>query len=319
MQHFDWLSDRTPLLAAKNSWHNGDYLKESVFHLNFQSEAPFAIVCGAGLLAEHVRRFRFTPDIIARMGRMTDAQGKSIFDESFLNHLQRMKLRVEVDIPHEGMLLLPGEPLLIARGPTDQIQLLVSAFKVLVWESTYWATFSAYNRWKKKDWKEEETPRSPAYQATLEGWKIRAMFIGGALTDEILENIKTPIPAMKSIEMQHWIDSSQSPQTAPLVQIRRLFKTTEAVGDVWLTEQQDQAASVSRSTILLADEVSKTTKKIKFTRFQNLYYPALAKGHPLLVSTRKGYFRQRTLHQMAAFHEAQLYEYPRGWYVDNMD
>lgn len=317
MDSFDWLSDLAPIHAARESWHSGEYQRQTIFHLKYESDAPFAICCGAGLLAEHVRRFRFSPEVIARLGRTTDERGRSIFDESFLNHLQRMRLRVEVNVPQEGMLLLPGEPLLIARGQMDQVQILESAFRLLVWESTHWATQIALARWKKKDWEEEETPRSPAYNATPEGWKIRAMFIGGASAEDILKNVKKPTrPILKEKEGLQIVWQHGQPAENSMTQIRRLYKGTTALADVWLDENQNRNASVSRTTAKILDENSAgAEQEIKFTRFQNLYQPALVKGHPLLVSQRKGYFRQRTLHQMAAFHAADLRKYPHGWLV----
>ncbi len=315
MENYDWLADLAPLHAARESWQNGQYLKQSIFHLNYQSDAPFSICAGAGLLAEHVRRFRFTPEVISRLGRISDERGRSVFDESFLNHLQRMRLRVEISVPHEGMLLLPGEPILIARGPVAQVQLLESAFRVFIWESTHWATQSALVRWKNHDWEEEETPRSPAYLPSPEGWKIRSMFIGGATTDDILENVKTPIREILPDEGLKMVWQTGQDSSNSLTQIRRLYKSTEAVGDVWLNDFQDKNASVSHLSVQILDEISKKEKTLRLTRFQNLYQPAISKGHPLLVSTRKGYFRQRTLHQMAAFHEADLEKYPRGWLI----
>ena len=112
---FDWLSDLEPAFAAQESWHSGVYYEDSLFHLVYRPDGPFAIACGAGLLAEHIRRFRFTPEIIQRLGQITNERGFSFFSESFLNYIQRLKLRVDVWAAPEGMLLLPGEPL--AGGP----------------------------------------------------------------------------------------------------------------------------------------------------------------------------------------------------------
>src|SRR5258708_3889703 len=140
---FDWLSDMTPAYAALESWQNGSYNDIKTFHYMYQPHGPFAIACGAGLLAEHIRHFRFSPEIIQRIGRQTDADGRCLFNESFLNHLQRLRLRVQVNIAPEGAMLLPGEPLLVVQGPLLQIQLMENAFRLLLWQSTHWATKSA--------------------------------------------------------------------------------------------------------------------------------------------------------------------------------
>lgn len=299
---FDWFSDLSPAVAARESWHNGTYNQRVTCQVFYRGAGPFAVACGAALLAEHVRRFRFSPEVIQRLGRVTDARGRSIFDESFLNHLQRMRLQVQLAAPQEGTLLLPGEPLLIVRGPQDQLHLLRSAFRLLFWESTHWATQAALARWQNGDWVEEDTPVAPAFEFNREGWKKRATYIGGGDTNNL--------PA-------HWPapdESNFSIQNTPMVQIRRLFKGSQPLGDVWLTKEQEAAASVSKTSVHFRDEHTHRTRTVHFTRFQNVYQTVLSKGHPVLAAPRPGYFRQRTLKQMEAFHKGHLEGYGVGWW-----
>ncbi|MBK6931002.1 MAG: hypothetical protein IPH12_09045 [Saprospirales bacterium] len=316
---FDWLSDLTPAVNAQESWQAGAYDQESLFHLVYQPEGPFAISCGAGLLAEHIRRFRFTPDIILRMGQMRQASGYSFFTESFLNHLQRMRLRVNVWAAPEGMLLLPGEPLAILRGPFAQVQLMESALRLLVWRSTQWATRIALQRWDKQNWNEEDTPAAPSPPlSTFDGWKIRAEYIGGAFSDQIIETIKTPSRPVGDSEglVLVWRDGAVPPDAPkPLTQIRRVYRSNHALGDIWLTPEQEEKASVSKTSAGITDARTNRHKTLKFTRFQNLYQPLLAKGHPVLPNQRLAYLRQRTLKQLEAFHFAPLREYPHGWWA----
>jgi hypothetical protein len=315
---FDWLSDLSPALKAQESWHNGTYQQEGLFHVVYNSRRPFAISCGAGLLADHLRKFRFSPDIITRMGQMMEGKGHNIFSESFLNHLQRLRLRVDVWAPPEGMLLLPGEPLLIARGPVEQVLLLESAFKYLVWRSSQWATRIAAARWEMQNWKEEDTPVAPFTTNDFDGWKIRADYIGGALADDILDSIKEPsrLPDPEEGLVQIW-SQKEGPlnHEIPLTQIRRVYKGQEALGDIWLTEEQEEIASVSKTSARMTDTRTGKVNVLRFTRFQNLYQPVLVKGHPVLPNTRISYLRQRTLKQLEAFHRAKLDKYHRGFVV----
>ena len=145
---YDWLSDLQPVFAAQQSWENGTYRQIVTGHLLYQPEGPFAIACGASSLAEHIRMFRITVDVIRRLGQVTDEMGRSLFRESFLNHLQRLQLRVQVNIAPEGTLLLAGEPVLTVQGPELQVRLMESAFRVLLWQPTHWATRAAMTRWK---------------------------------------------------------------------------------------------------------------------------------------------------------------------------
>lgn len=308
---FDWLSDLGPALAAQTSWSDGSYHEPRFFHYCYQSDGPFAVACGAGLLAEHIRHFRFSPDVIQRMGQMSDAQGRSLFSESFLNYLQRLRLRVQVNAAPEGTILLPGEPLLTVLGPLAQIQLLESAFRLLFWESTHWATQAALLRWKKKRLKEEDTPSAPQYPFNPDGWKIRAAYIGGASADEMLKNVRLTARPMTPEEGLAVLASQMG---EPLVQIRRLFKSNQPLGDIWLSEADEEQASVSRTHLQFRDERTNELCTMQMTRFQNLYQPVLVKGHASLASPRLSYLRQRTLKQLDALHKVGLETYPRGHY-----
>ena len=64
------------------------------------------------------------PNGRVRIATGTDERGRAVFEESYLNFLQRLRLRVNVGMPAEGTLLLPNEPILIAAGELAQIQLL---------------------------------------------------------------------------------------------------------------------------------------------------------------------------------------------------
>lgn len=308
---FDWFSDLNPAFDAQDSWLDGSYNRPAIFHLLYQPEGPFAISCGAGLLAEHIRRFRFSAEVIQHLGQVTDEHGRSIFQESFLNFLQRLSLRVRLNAAAEGALLLPGEPILVAQGPLAQIQLLQSAFRLLFWESTHWATMAALERWENSNWTEEDTPPAPPYPFNPDGWKIRAAYIGGASADKILDNVEKTareiFPGEGLLKIQH--ESGE-----PMVQIRRLFKSNQPLADVWLTQTQEEEASVSKTKIKFSDEVSGNPIEMRMNRFQNLYQPVLVKGHPVLATPRLGYLRQRMLKQTEAFHAVNLKNYPHGWY-----
>jgi hypothetical protein len=316
MQQFDWLSDPMPAIRAQETWHNGTYQNEALFHLVYQPRRPFAIACGAGLLADHIRRFRFSPDVITRMGQMRTPEGHNVFTESFLNHLQRLRLRANVWAAPEGMMVLPGEPLLVARGPLEQILLLETAFIYLIWRSSQWATRVAVDRWNARDWAEEDTPVAPSTAFNFDGWKIRAEYIGGALADTILDSMKEPsrMPDPQEGLVKIWETGNDASNTEiPMVQVRRLYKSQEAVGDLWLTEEQEDIASVSRTSANMKDIRTGTAEELRFSRFQNLYQPLLVKGHPAMSTPRISYLRQRTLKQLEAFHHAKLEDYPRGY------
>ncbi len=329
---YDWLSDLHPLFAAQDSWLDGSYNKPITAQLVCQTGAPFSIACGAGLLAEHIRRFKFDAPIIQRLGQVTDAKGRSVFQESFLNHLQRLRLRTHVNAAPEGTLLLPGEPVLTIKATQLQFRLLESAIRLLIWKSTSWATHSAAEQWHKGVFSEEETPHPPHFPFNLNGWKMRAQYIGAyssddsKSSDELNASNRTkaagsPDNFNSSDELElsdEWpgLIEIENPNGQPLAQIRRLFKGEQPLGDVWLTDAQDAHASVSHTHIQFMDEKSRKAAEVQMSRFQNLMQPLLVKGHPALSSPSLDYLRQRTWKQLEAFHNIDLEGYQRGWFLE---
>lgn len=312
----NWLSDLQPIFAAQQSWESGAYRQLRMAHLLYHSDTPFVIACGASSLAEHIRVFRITPGVITRLGQVTDTQGRSLFRESFLNHLQRLKLRVQVNMPLEGSLLLPGAPIGTVYGPDLQIHLMESAFRVLVWAQTHRATQTAWLRWQHNNLMEEETPPPPAFPPNATGWNIRAAYIGGASADEILENMHLPVRPMSAQEGIGYIEKSAED---PMVQIRRLFKGEQPLADMWLSKQDEENASDSKNRSWLRETSSGQVREISMTRFQNLYQPVLVKGHPALPVQRLAYLRQRTLKQLKLFRDTGIENYPFGWAATQAD
>jgi hypothetical protein len=304
---YDWLSDIQAALEAQESWDKGIYDQRVTAHLAQPDLGPFGIASGASLLADHVRRFRFTPEVIQRMGRMSDRHGRAIFHESFLNYVQRLRLRVQVSGAPAGALLLPGEPLLLIQGPRAQVQLLDSAFRKLSWESSCWTTLAAQQRWQLQDWEEAESPAPAGNLHSEQGWKSRALFIGGAdPNDPVWQS--APIPAYPGLQLL------QNEQGEALQQVRRLFNGSVPLGDVWLSARQEEKAAVGQPIIRCKDQQG--AQEIRFTRFQQLYEPVILKGLPVMPATRAGYARQRTLRHMEAFAEADAAAFRTMWYCE---
>jgi hypothetical protein len=300
----DWIQNIESVIETQKVWKNGTYSDEVVAHFTMQMESPFMVVCGAGLVAAHVRKFRFNPKVMANLGRLMDSQGRSIFDESFLNHLQRLALRLEMSMPAEGTLLLPGQPLAILKGTKLQVMLLQSAMEELIGNSTYWATKAAIERWQNGQLNEQDTPNAPNLPANRAGWKLRAIYIGGG---DITQNT-----APKQLETEGKLMMYEASKRAQLCsQTRRLFKGNIPLADVQLTDSQDTKTSISKTTIKIND-ASGTEHGLKFSRFLKLYQPVLVKGHAVLASPQLAIRRQRTLHQMKAFQEAGLDTYLQG-------
>lgn len=303
---FDWLSDLQPLFDAQESWHDGSYGKPAAAHLVSGYHTPFTIACGADLLAEHVRRFRFSPQVIQRLGQVTNSMGRSVFSESFLNHLQRIQLRTHVSAAPEGTLLLPGESIMCITGPELQLRLLQTAFQWLIWTPTQWATLAALENWRTGRFSEEDTPHPPRHTFDPDGWRARSIYIGGGNVNAVADQDIPDWPGLTHMENE----IGQS-----LVQIRRLFKGEHPLGDVWLTAVQENEASVSHTHICFHNKVTQKSEEVQMSRFQNLLQPVLVKGHPAFNSPSLDYLRQRTWKQLEAFHQWELTKYPHGWFI----
>jgi hypothetical protein len=191
------------------------------------------------------------------------------------------------------------------------VLLLESALRLLCWESTYWATQAALALWLKSDLSDSEEPVCPVVPFNPAGWKLRAAYIGGADKaiqaglDETDTSGSTPTDFLR--QMLH-------PATQePMLQIRRLFEKERPLGDLWLTEKQEEKTSVSKNSTAIVDLETQKTQHIHMSRFQNLFQPVLMKGHPVLASPKPDYLRQRTLQQLKTFRHIGLEQYPQGW------
>ncbi len=312
--NFDWLTDLEPIEAAQGAWRDGTYDHPVWYQLVYRPRGPFALSCGAGLLADLARRFRFTPALIQRLGSLTDERGRARFTESFLNYLQRLRIRADVWAAPEGMLLLPDEPITIVRGPKAHILLLTSPMLRLLWASTHWASATAQVRWQSGHLTEEDTPPAPTIGAQPLSWAARACYIGGTLSPEMpmSEGLSSPLVEEGFLPAPlTFVGTDGLPR--PLVQIRRTYRGSNPQGDIWLTRPLEEIASVSRTSAQILDVRTHRHRTLRFSRFQNLYQPVLLRGYPVWAEAKLPYLRQRTLKQLQAFAPEKLRDYPHGW------
>ncbi|HMQ46684.1 MAG TPA: nicotinate phosphoribosyltransferase [Saprospiraceae bacterium] len=137
------MTDLYQLTMAYGYWKTGIYKKNAVFHLFFR-KAPFgqqqAIAAGLTLAVDFIQAYRFDVHDIQYLGGLRGADGCTLFDESFLNYLQRLEFQCDVDAVPEGSVVFPHQPLLRIKGPLIQCQLLETALLTLFNFSTLIAT-----------------------------------------------------------------------------------------------------------------------------------------------------------------------------------
>lgn len=139
-------TDLYQLTMAYGYWQSGLYRRKACFHL-FYRKPPFdgSYVITAGLEAaiDFIRQFRFSVEDIQYLAGLKGSAGRPLFDESFLNHLQRMKFSCSIEALPEGTIAYPFTPLLRLEGPIIQAQLLETGLLNLINFPSLIATKSA--------------------------------------------------------------------------------------------------------------------------------------------------------------------------------
>jgi nicotinate phosphoribosyltransferase len=141
------MTDLYELTMAAGYWQLGRSDDEAIFSLFFR-HAPFGggFTLSAGLagVIAYIEGYRFTAAELAHLAGLRGADDKPLFEPGFLDHLERLRLRVDIDAMPEGTVVFPHEPLVRVRGPLLQAQLLETALLNLVNYPTLAATRAAH-------------------------------------------------------------------------------------------------------------------------------------------------------------------------------
>lgn len=140
------LTDLYQLTMAYGYWKTGLYNRPAVFHL-FYRKNPFkgnyAICAGLEKVIDYINNFKFSVSDIQYLASLKGADDRALFDESFLNYLQRMTFDCDIDAIPEGTLVLPHQPLVRVKGSLLQAQLIETTLLNMVNFSTLIATKAA--------------------------------------------------------------------------------------------------------------------------------------------------------------------------------
>ncbi len=140
------LTDLYQLTMAYGYWHNQVHEREAVFHLFFRKHpfgGKYSISCGLEMVVEYLQDFKFEVDDIQYLGRLKGSDGKALFNESFLNYLQRMEFRCDIEALPEGTAVFPHQPIIRVKGPLIQAQLIETALLTIINFQTLIATKAA--------------------------------------------------------------------------------------------------------------------------------------------------------------------------------
>lgn len=140
------VTDLYQLTMACGYWKAGASEHEAVFHLTFR-RPPFgggyAVAAGLAPALAFLRRLAFTPDDLAFLASLRDAERAPLFPQGFLDYLRELRFTCSVDAVPEGSLVFPHEPLVRVQGPIAQAQLVETALLTLVNFQTLIATKAA--------------------------------------------------------------------------------------------------------------------------------------------------------------------------------
>lgn len=121
------LTDLYQLTMAYGYWKQGRAEEQAVFHWFYRKNpfsANYVLVAGLSDCIEALESFHFSPEDIQYLGSLKGADGRALFEEAFLNYLQRMRFACTVSAVEEGTVVFPHEPLVRMEGPLLQVQLL---------------------------------------------------------------------------------------------------------------------------------------------------------------------------------------------------
>lgn len=139
-------TDLYQLTMGFGYWKNGLADRDAVFNLFYRKNPfghPYALAAGLDLVIDVLKNFRFSVDDIQYLGALKAADGKPLFNESFLNYLQRMEFSCNISAVPEGTAVFPHQPLLRVEGPLIQAQLLETALLNMLNFSTLITTKAA--------------------------------------------------------------------------------------------------------------------------------------------------------------------------------
>lgn len=202
---------------AYGYWKTGNYNQRAVFHLYFR-KAPFggqfAIAAGLQQAIEYLQNLNFEADEIQYLASLQGADKRPLFDESFLNKLQRFRFDCDVWAMPEGTAVFPNEPIMRIEGPLWQAQLVETALLNIINFQTLIVTKAARVVAAAKGDSVIEFGLRRAQGIDGAVAASRAAYIGGCVgTSNVLAGYKFGIP-IKGTHAHAWVMSFDDEQAA---------------------------------------------------------------------------------------------------------
>lgn len=113
------------LIPAWESWRSGTYPQPAALCLPASGQKD---------LIDKLQAIRFDPDLIQRLGALRGTDGRALFDESFLNYLQRFSFSCELATAPKGFQTC-------LQGPLIQLQILRPLLEQWTGEKWEWTDY----------------------------------------------------------------------------------------------------------------------------------------------------------------------------------
>lgn len=140
------LTDLYQLTMSYGYWQQGRKDDEAIFHMFFRKtpfEGGYALAAGLGTFVEYLEGFHFSESDLEYLATLEGNDGKPLFHKDYLQFLEEMELRCDIDALPEGTPVFPQAPMVRVRGPLIQCQLLETALLTILNFQTLIATKSA--------------------------------------------------------------------------------------------------------------------------------------------------------------------------------
>jgi nicotinic acid phosphoribosyltransferase len=126
------------LKAAFNFWVDGTYQEKISLTIKLISGAdkktPIPVL-GLKAFSDFIGSYKFQPEEIYILGAQQE-NGKAIFNESFLNYLQRISFKIDLQAIEEGQSVHVGETVATIIGSKIQLKIIENALIDILTEQT---------------------------------------------------------------------------------------------------------------------------------------------------------------------------------------
>lgn len=248
------LTDLYELTMAHAYWKSGRSDDEAVFHL-FYRRPPFqggyAVAVGIASVIDYLQNWHFDTSDLDYLASLRTPVDTPLFDEGFLNYLDRLTLQCDISAVVEGEIVFPFEPLIRVQGPILQAQLLETVLLTLTNFPTLIATKAARMRLAAGDTPIIEFGLRRAQGMDGAMTATRAAYIGGVeSTSNTLAGKWLKIPVVGT-HAHSWVMAFESELEA-----FRTFAATNPNNCVFLVDTYDTLKGVVN-----AIEVGKSLEK----------------------------------------------------------